>query len=146
MADETIEDVNDVIAVLKGGAAFYRKAAGEVKNPQLQKLFRENAEKRDVAVAELSAKVTARGGEPASVSWAEKAHGWYASAMGMFGDKDETLVEQLEEHEDRTLEEIRDALEDLPAAEDGDVREMLQRHLAAFKETHDQMRALQKAA
>lgn len=144
MPDEIVEELNDVIAVLKGGAEFYREGAEQVKDPALADLFRENARKRDAAIAELSAEVQAHGSEPTGGSWAEKAHSWYTQAKSWFGDKDDTLVAELEEHEDRTLEEIRDALEDIPAA--GSARTILERHLATFRETHDKMRALKKAA
>lgn len=144
MSNDTVEELNDVISVLKGGAEFYRDGAEKVGNPQLADLFRENARKRDAAIAELSAEVMAHGGQPTSGSWAEKAHSWYAEAATWFGDKDDTLVAELEEHEDRTLEEMRDALKDIPAH--SGTRTILLRHLETFNQTHDRMRALKRAA
>ena len=144
MSNDIFEEINDVISVLKGGAEFYREGAEEVKNPELAKLFREYAAKRDAAVIELSAEVAAHGGTPSEGSWAEKAHAWYGEAKSWFGDKEDTLIAELEEHEDRTLEEIRDALEDVPATHPAHA--ILTRHLGIFQQTHDHMRDLKKAA
>lgn len=144
MPDDMIEELNDVIAVLKGGAKFYRDAAEKVENPALADIFRANAEKRDRAVADLASHVRRHGETPAEGSWAETAYSWYTSALGAFGDREETLVAQLEEHEDRTLEELHDAIEDIPAGTPAHAS--LMAHLATFHETHEQMRAMKKAA
>jgi len=144
MSDDIVEELNDVIAVLKGGAIFYRDAAKQVTDPVLVELFRTNADKRDQAVADLSAHVRSHGETPSEGSWAEAAYSWYTSALGTFGDKEATLVAQLEEHEDRTLEELHDAIEDIPAGTPAHTSIMA--HLKTFKDTHDQMRAMKKAA
>lgn len=144
MSDEIIEELNDVISVLKGGAEFYREGAEKIKDPALATLFLDFAAKRETAIAELSAEVTSRGGTPEDGSWAEKAYSWYGEAKSWFGDKEDTLIAELEEHEDRTLEEIRDAIDDIPSVHPAQA--ILVRHLAIFKETHDHMRDLKKAA
>lgn len=144
MSDDVVEELNDVIAVLKGGATFYRDAAEQVTNPALAEIFRTNAAKRELAITDLSAHVRSYGETPADGSWAETAYAWYTSALATFGDQENTLVAQLEEHEDRTLEELHDAVEDIPAGTPA--HSSLMAHLKTFQETHDQMRAMKKAA
>ena len=144
MSDDIIEELNDVIAVLKGGADFYRNAAEKVENPGLAEIFRSNARKRDQAVADLADHVRSHGETPAEGSWAETAYAWYTTALAAFGDKEDTLVAQLEEHEDRTLEELHDAIEDIPAGTPA--HSSLMAHLKTFQETHRQMREMKKAA
>jgi len=144
MSDDVVEELNDVIAVLKGGASFYRDAAEKVENPGLAEIFRTNALKRDQAIADLSSHVRSHGETPAEGSWAETAYAWYTSALATFGDKEDTLVAQLEEHEDRTLEELHDAIEDIPAGTPAHTS--LMAHLKTFQDTHDQMRNMKKAA
>lgn len=145
MSTDLIEELNDIVAVLRGGAEFYSEAAEKVERDDLKALFAEHAAKREAAVADLSAELTARGEEPAAGSWAEKAHEWYAAASAVIGDADKVFLDQLEEHEDRTLEALRDALEAAPAGSDH-VRSLLHRHLETFQETHDRMLTLKKSA
>ena len=143
MSDDIVEELNDVIAVLKGGADFYRDAAEKVENPGLAEIFRTNAQKREQAIADLAGHVRSHGETPAEGSWAETAYSWYTSALAAFGDQEDTLIAQLEEHEDRTLEELHDAIEDIPAGTPAHVS--LMTHLQTFRETHDQMRNMKKA-
>lgn len=143
MHDDMIEELNDVIAVLKSGETFYRDAAKRMENPALAEIFIANADKRRDAIADLSDHVRRHGETPASGSWAETAYSWYTSALAAFGDQETVLVAQLEEHEDRTLEELHDAIEDIPAGTPAHVS--LMAHLKMFQETHDQMRAIKKA-
>ncbi len=143
MARDIIEELNDVIAVLKSGERFYRDAAKRVENPALADLFVENAEKRKLAIADLSDHVRRHGETPASGSWAETAYSWYTSALAAFGDEETVLVAQLEEHEDRTLEELHDAIEDIPAGTPA--HDTVMAHLKTFQDTHDRMRGLKRA-
>ncbi len=144
MSDDVVEELNDVIAVMKGGARFYRDAADKVENPGLAEVFKLNAARREQAIADLSAHVKSYGETPADGSWAETAYSWYASAIASFGDREDTLIAQLEEHEDRTLEELHDAIEDVPAGTPA--HSSLMAHLKTFQETHDRMRAMKNAA
>lgn len=139
MTDRT-EPLNDVINVLKAGADFYKEAADAVEDDALKTIFTEMARKRVVAVVSLSQRIESLGKEPAEAGWAETAMAWYGEMRGKIGD-DATFIAQLEEHEDRTLDTIRSAMEDAASSPE---HAMLAEHLKTFRETHDEMKALKE--
>ncbi|MBU1209716.1 MAG: PA2169 family four-helix-bundle protein [Alphaproteobacteria bacterium] len=124
--------------MLKAGESFYRKAADNVDDHALKKLFSEHAAIRNAAVTEMSQKVERSDEDPSGASWTEQARQGYANAESMFNGTD-ALIEYLEEHEDRTLEQIREALK---GVEDREAVKILTRHLAIFQQTHDRMKAV----
>lgn len=144
MPDDIVEELNDVIAVLKGGAGFYREAARKTTDSALSTVFEKHACERDDAVADLSALVESHAEEPSPGSKAEKTYAWFTKALTHVAEIDDTLVAQLEEHEDRTLETLRSALDAIPAT--STAHASLKSHLETFRATHDHMRALKKAS
>ena len=142
---ETIDELNEVIAILRGGASFYREAAERVKNAQLASLFRENADKREAVADDLASEVTDRGGEAREGGdWGAKLRSLYSRALTVLSDPDETFVANLEEMEDRTLAEMRDAICEI---EEGDVaRARLEGHLSVIEKSHKQMAVLNSGA
>jgi len=130
--------LNDTISLLKAGEDFYRNAAENVDDPSLKNLFSENAAIRNAAITEMSQKVERLDEDPSGASWTEQARQGYANAESMFNGTD-SLVDYLEEHEDRTLEQIREALKE---ADDREAVKILTRHLLIFQQTHDRMKAV----
>lgn len=135
---DRIEPLQDVLKVVRAGAEFYEEAAGKVDNSSHAELFRKMATVRRMAIADISTHICASGEEPESADWSEKARSWYGRMRGRIGN-DETWVAQLEEHEDRTLDAIKTAMSD---AIDTPQHAVLERHLHAFRATHDHMKAL----
>lgn len=136
---DTTNALNNLISLLKAGEEFYRDAADRVDNGSLKKLFVEMAAIRSAAIAEMSAAVERREEDVSGESWLEQARQGYTNAKSMFAEKPEVLIEYLEEHEDRTLEQFRESLEEV---EDQDAKAILMRHLPTFQQTHDRMKQL----
>lgn len=130
--------LQDLLKVVTAGAEFYETAAEKVGSAEYAELFRAMATVRRLAIADLATEITAVGEQPVRAGWAESAWTWYGTMRARIGG-DATWVSQLEEHEDRTLEAIKCAMSD---AIDTPQHAVLERHLAAFRETHDRMKAL----
>lgn len=140
-----LENLNEIVSVLGGGAKAYRSAARNVKHAELQDLFLQHAELREEIARDLSRVVHEAGAEPARPAVSEQAGtiGAKVGAALMAKSEEEMLVARLEEHEDRTLEAFRNALHHPDNAED---ETMLEGHLEKVKESHDRMRALKHAS
>lgn len=136
------DNMSEILAVLKEGEKFYRDAAGKVGDASLKSMFTNIADERRTAVADLEPRVKQSGGEATGGSFLEAARAAYAKAAASVGMEGQ-LVSQLEEHEDRTLEVLRHAIDDPANKAD---QEILQKYLAIFKVTHDRMRKLKQAA
>ncbi len=138
---DTTHALNDFISLIKAGEAFYRDAAESVDHDGLKRLFVEMAAIRSAAIAEMSGKVKRADEDVSGASWAEQGRQAYTNAKALFAEKPEVLIEYLEEHEDRTLEQLRDALTEV---EDTEARAILQRHLPIFQQSHDRMKAVKE--
>ena len=136
---QRLNNLNEIISVLKSGAEFYRKASRQTGKEDLAAVFVEHAEMRETAAVELSAVVDDAGHEPAEASTAEMGRAALTRAGTLFNDTDDTLVAGLEEHEDRTLATIRTALQHRDNERD---HPMLESYMHAFQKSHDRMRAL----
>jgi uncharacterized protein (TIGR02284 family) len=139
-----LNNLNDIVAVLGGGAKAYRQAARTVKNTDLQDLFLEHAELREEIAGHLSRVIHEAGAEPSSPATTEQV-GTIAAKVGavlMAKPEEEMLIDRLEEHEDRTLDAYRAALHHPDNAED---EKMLEEQLTTVKHSHDRMRALKRA-
>ncbi len=139
---DTTDALNDVVSLLKAGKNYYRESAESVEDPSVKSVFSEMAAVRSAAITELSSKIEGLGDDPSGASWAEQAREFYTSAKSLVTDKTETLVTALEEHEDRTLEQIRDALKDV---ENPEAQRILSRHLDTFQSTHAKMKSLKRS-
>lgn len=141
---DTSDALNDLIAVLIDGQTFYTKAAEKVEDPNLKQFFFRMAELRDTAVIALRPFVLREGEQPADDgTLAGAARRFYADSLSIVTDTDRTFIGQLEEHEDRVLEMIKEAQEEASNAE---IRAVLFNQRTAFQQTHDTMRDLKKAA
>lgn len=134
-----LENLNTIIGVLNSGAKFYRSASRQVGRQDLGQVFVEHADLRETVSRDLSQMVDDAGAEPAGLSPMEEAHAVKTKLGTLFNETDAVLVAALEEHEDRTLAAIRNALHHKDNHRD---EEMLRGLLARFQETHDRMRAM----
>ncbi|SEL53702.1 conserved hypothetical protein [Pseudoxanthomonas sp. GM95] len=136
---KTTHTLNDLIAIARDGQDFYTEAAGKVDDATLSALFSRIAGVKQDIVRDLSAAVTAAGGEPAT-------HGtvvgtmqeFYGKVRATLGDKQYGYVAELEESEDRLLKAFTQAASDNDASVA--VREAAQRLLPQVRECHNVMR------
>lgn len=132
--------LNELIEITRDGQRFYQHAIEEVKNPQLQSLFRDMAQAKTQVIQALAVKVAANHDQPANGgTFMGKLREVYADTRAsMSKDEDAAYVAQLEEAEDRILHAFEDALEDA----DPDVRALLVAELPKVRACHDRMRSL----
>lgn len=139
---DTTNALNDLVSLLKAGENYYRESAESIDDRDVKSLFNEMAAVRSAAIQELESKIKGLGGDPSGASWMEQAREFYTSAKSLVSDKTETLIAALEEHEDRTLEQIKDSFSEV---EDGEAQKILTRHLEVFRTTHAKMKAMKEA-
>lgn len=141
----SIENVNSIIKALNSGIEFYESAIENVDDPTIAGVFKTMIQVRKDALIKLQPFAKISDGEPETGnSWSVKVREAYTKiAATISSDKDHTYIEQLEEVEDKTLEEINSAIEQstptLPY-----VSVLGEVHLE-MKQCHDRMLSLQKA-
>ncbi|KUF12370.1 PA2169 family four-helix-bundle protein [Pseudoponticoccus marisrubri] len=140
---QRLNNLNTIVAVLKSGAEFYRKASRATGKTELESLFIEHAELREKVAVELSELIDEAGHEPAEASTVEQGRAHLTRIGTIFNDRDDTLVSGLEEHEDRTLAAFREAIQHRDNERD---KPMLESYMQMFQHSHDKMRALKQAA
>lgn len=139
------DNINSIIKVLNSGIEFYESAIEKVDNPSVVKEFKAMALARKNAVVKLQpfAKMS-EGERETGNDMGVKAREIYTEILGAVStDKSYTYIKQLEEVEDKTLEEIKEAMESVPeplyASTLGEV-------FQEMKQCHDNMRHLKKLA
>lgn len=138
-----VEKVADIIKVLKGGINFYEDALDKVQGHGVKTTFGRMLRIKREAVEKLQPFAIAEQGEVEnSTSFSVDARKMYTKILSAVSpDSDHTFVDQLEEVEDKTLEVIKDALEeDQPTA----CNQALLNILADAQVVHDQMKSLQQ--
>lgn len=145
MSDEnTSKQVSKVIKVLNTGIDFYTEAQDKVESTQVATVFGNMATIRKSAVTRLNAYTELRDGETEEGGdFASEARRMYTNLIASIkSDSDYTYISQLEEIEDKTLEELKSALnKDL----DPGCRAALSEIMAEMNQCHDRMLALQKS-
>jgi|TARA_R110000744_G_scaffold209190_2_gene328037 uncharacterized protein (TIGR02284 family) len=134
--------ISDIIKVMNGGIEFYQEATTKLDNTTYQAFFDRMISAKEEAVAELQKFAVQEDGYPESdTSNAVKARQAYTKLLSKISsDSTFTYVDQLEEVEDKVLDEIDAALEKKQAQ---DCEVTLQRVKVRMKECHDEMKALQ---
>ena len=137
-----IEKVADIIKVLNGGIKFYEEALNKVDAQSIKVVFGRMIVQKRSAVAKLQPYAIAETGEvEKDSSMAVDVRKTYTKLLSaVSSDSDHTYVSQLEEVEDKTLEVIREALEEQPVA----VKQVLLGVLSDAKLAHGEMRSLEK--
>ena len=144
MAKETAQALNELVGIFKDGMDFYKRGAETTESPVLKSLFEEMAYVRRNAVNELTPLIAQEGVRVRDHgTLTGEAHEAYTRLAGFFGSTDQAYIDQLEAHEDRTLEVFEDLLEE--ADLDPEAMQRLARQYITFKETHAKMRNLKQA-
>lgn len=138
---QRLNNLNEIIAVLKSGADFYRKAARQADGDERARIFEDHAALRETTARHLSDIVEDVGGEVKERSVAEEVRKVATQTGAAIVDTDARLVDGLEEHEDRTLAAFRNAVLHPDNARD---EAMLKDFMQKFEESHERMRTLQE--
>lgn len=134
---QRLNNLNEIISVLKSGSDFYRRASRKSDRQDRSRLFEEHAALREDVARALSQVIEDVGGEVKDTHPREEFARVATAASALVGDTEDRLVSGLEEHEDRTLAAFRRAIHHPDNACD---EVMLKDYMAKFQETHDRMR------
>ncbi|HKR02586.1 MAG TPA: PA2169 family four-helix-bundle protein [Pyrinomonadaceae bacterium] len=142
--DNVISTLNNLIETCKDGENGFRTAADGVKNSELKTLFNTYSQQRAQFAAELQAEVRSLGGDPEQTgSVAASLHrGWINIKSAVTGEDEGAVISECERGEDSAVRNYQEALnETLP----GNIQSIVQRQYVEVKESHDRIRALEKA-
>ena len=139
-----IKHVSDIVQVLNSGIDFYRDAKDKVDDRQLATFFDRMLNARRMVRERLQPFAVQDDGKPEDGSaLSVEARKVYTKVIGAISsDKEHTYISQLEEVEDKTLEEIKAALKEKQPAQ---YEAALKQSLATMQQCHDEMRALKAA-
>ncbi|MDP5057640.1 MAG: PA2169 family four-helix-bundle protein [Marinomonas hwangdonensis] len=138
--------ITDIIKVMNGGIEFYQEAKTKLDDSTYKAFFDRMIGAKAEAVAELQPFAVAQQGEvETDTSNLVKARQAYTKLMSKITSETTTFtyVDQLEEVEDKVLEELDLALE---RNQTQDCEVTLRRVKVRMKECHDEMKALQVTA
>lgn len=138
-----VNHVSDIVQVLNSGIEFYQDAKKQVDNTQLASFFDRMINARKTVKQKLQPFAIAEEGEIEKGSaFTVEVRNIYTKIIGsMSSDKEHTYISQLEEVEDKTLEEIRTALHKKQPV---DCEAALLSSLAIMQECHDEMKRLKR--
>ncbi|MEH8015720.1 PA2169 family four-helix-bundle protein [Rheinheimera muenzenbergensis] len=139
-----MKHVSDIIQVLNSGIDFYRDAKDKVDDKQLEQFFDRMLNARRLVKEQLQPfAVQDDGKREEGSALSVEARKVYTKVIGaVSSDKAHTYISQLEEVEDKTLEEIRSALTENQRPQ---YEAALLQSLATMQECHDEMRALKQS-
>jgi len=134
--------VKALIQIANDGATFYVHALKHVDDPHLRRVFTEMGQHKRELVASL--RHALQMDEDAAVEGDGTVAGTfrraYTDLLAMLGGHDaKVYVSQLEDTEDRLLDRLREAIEEI---DDPKVVAVLQSHLPQIVACHDEMRTL----
>ena len=133
--------LNELIEITRDGQHFYQHAMTEVKDVELQHMFRDLAQAKTHIIQALSVKVAASDEQPAqNRTLAGRMRELYADTKARMGDPDAVYIEQLAEVEER----IVDAFEDALNSAEPDVRALLAIELPKLRACHSRMRQIRE--
>ncbi|HBB80153.1 MAG TPA: hypothetical protein DC050_19085, partial [Pseudomonas sp.] len=102
--NQSMNQLNELIEITRDGQHFYQHALTEVKDTELQHLFRDLAQAKTHIIQALSVKVAANHQQPAQGgTLAGSMRELYTDTRARLGDPDKVYVEQLEQMEDRIV-------------------------------------------
>lgn len=139
---ESVHHITDIIKVMNSGIEFYQKAKDKVDDKSYQGFFNRMIDAKAKAIFELQPfAVEEKGDLETGTDTLVKARETYTHVVSKLSSNTEfTYVDQLEEVEDRVLEELDDALS---KDQTPDCEAALIRIKTKMKECHDEMKALQ---
>ena len=141
---QEVKHVTDIVQVLNSGIDFYTDAKEKVDDKRLAQFFDRMINARRMVKERLQPfAVQEEGKREEGSAFTVEARKVYTNVIGaMSSDKEATYIAQLEDVEDKTLEEIRIALKEKQPPQ---YESALLQSLATMQECHDEMRALKKA-
>ena len=143
MANNEITAIRDLIKVLNDGVNFYTDAKIELRGSGYESVFQEMIDVRQNALVRLQPLLYAREGDVEEGNTIEGSlRKTYADLLAKIkSSKSKTYVVQLEELEDRTLETIKKAQQEVVSI---DFNIALNYILVSMQECHNRMRALKR--
>ncbi|MBM6552278.1 PA2169 family four-helix-bundle protein [Marinomonas ostreistagni] len=139
-----VKHVADIVKVMNGGIDFYEKAKQEVESTRIQRMFNKMIEAKEQAVRELQPFVIEeKGSAETDNSFEVEAREKYTKLLDKVNSDstEHNYVDQLEEVEDKVLEELDNALQHTQPA---GCEAALLKIKAQMRECHDEMKALQE--
>lgn len=140
-----VKHVSDIVQVLNSGIDFYQDAKDKIDSPKLAAFFDRMINARKTVKQKLQPFAIAEEGKVEQGSaFTVEVRNVYTQIIGsMSSDKQHTYISQLEEVEDKTIEEIRTALHKKQPV---DCEAALLSALSTMQACHDEMRALKRAS
>ena len=139
-----VNHASDIIQVLNSGIEFYTDAKEQVRDQRLVQFFDRMLTARRMVKERLQPFAVQEDGkrEEGSAFSVEVRKVYTKVISAISSDTDHAYISQLEELEDKTLEELRMALKDNQPPQ---YEAALLQSMATMQECHDEMRALKKA-
>lgn len=133
-----INHITDIIQVMNSGIDFYEKAQENIKDPAIGALFQRMIDARKISVERLQPYAINQKGEREDGSaFSVEARRAYTAILTSFSsDNDSTYVNELEEVEDKTLKEIKAAMDNPQPA---DCEAALAKTLLTMQNCHAEM-------
>ncbi len=144
MSKQENQELQSLVNINEDACKFYRSAAQKAKNPALKTTFtRLEGLHRDVTT-HLQSRLRANGERavPKDTVVGQVNQIWATLMTTVSNDVDETLVEHLEEAEDRCLQSMSDAIENRDIMPE--TRSVLEKELVTLRRSHDYMRDLKE--
>jgi len=140
--NQSMNQLNELIEITRDGQRFYQHAADEVKDFELQHLFRDLAQAKTQIIQALSVKVATSHEHPSQGgTLTGRMRELYANTRSRIGDHDRAYVDQLEQTEANILHAFENAVGDA----EPDVRALLAIELPKLRTCHERMRQLKEA-
>lgn len=138
-----INHITDIIQVMNSGIDFYEKAQDKVQDPSVSALFQRMIDARKVSVESLQPyAINQQGEREDGSSFVVEARRAFTTLISKFAsDNDQTYIKELEEVEDKTLEEIKVALK---KPQSHDCEAALSKVLLTMQSCHAEMSKMQK--
>ena len=138
-----INHITDIIQVMNSGIDFYEKAQENIKDPAIGALFQRMIDARKISVERLQPYAINQKGEREDGSaFSVEARRAYTAILTSFSsDNDSTYVNELEEVEDKTLEEIKAAMK---KPQPHDCEAALSKVLLTMQSCHTEMSRMKK--
>src|SRR5690606_8807078 len=141
--NQNMTELNELIEITRDGQHFYQHAMAEVKDVELQHLFRDMAQAKTHIIQALSVKVAANQEQPAQGgTMTGKLREMYADTKARLGHANAVYIDQLDQTEERILAALEDALKTAHP----DVRALLAIELPKIRACHERIHSLNHGA
>ncbi|WP_279222806.1 PA2169 family four-helix-bundle protein [Stutzerimonas kunmingensis] len=140
--NQSMNQLNELIEITRDGQRFYQHAADEVKDVELQHLFRDLAQAKTQIIQALSVKVATSHEHPSQGgTLTGRMRELYANTRSRIGDHDRAYVDQLEQTEANILHAFEGAVGDA----EPDIKALLAIELPKLRACHERIRHLKEA-